>query len=201
MLFGRKGSRDGIAVADDRAEVNEARDLADRGNVDAAIELLTVANRAARDLELEREIRRLRHVAGLELLADAGARPSYSEPSGALPEPGPQSRIPELIPDQLTAGLLRESILEYGCLLVRGLIDRDAAERMAAGIDRAFEARERLAPGESDEDGFYDEMEPEPPHAIEGRPWVQEGGGSSRWIPRGSSSRWSRGFGPPGSRR
>ena len=103
--------------------------------------------------------------------------PSYSEPSGTLPEPDPQSRIPELIPDQLTAGLLRESILEYGCLLVRGLIDRDAAERMAAGIDRAFEARERLAPGESDEDGFYDEMEPEPPHAIEGRPWVQEGGG------------------------
>ena len=126
---------------------------------------------------LEREIRRLRHVAGLKLLADAGPRPSYSEPSGALPEPGPQSRIPELIPDQLTAGLLRESILEYGCLLVRGLIDRDAAERMAAGIDRAFEARERLAPGESDPDGFYDEMEPEPPHAIEGRPWVQEGGG------------------------
>ncbi len=177
MLFGRKGSRDGVTVADDRAEVSEARELADQGKLDAAIQLLTDANRAARNLELECEIRRLRHIAGLRLIDDAGERPSYCEPSGALPEPGPQSHIPELAPGQLTAGLLRHSILEYGCLIVRGLIDRDAAERMATGIDRAFEARERLAPGESDADGFYDEMVPEPPHAIEGRPWVQEGGG------------------------
>ena len=177
MVFGRKTSRNGGAVAEARPEVKDARKLADQGNLDAAIELLTEANRAGRTLEVEREIRRLRHLAGLRLLADAGGNPSYAEPGGELPEPGPQSRIPELTPDQLTPGLLRASILEYGCLLVRGLIERDAAEQMASGIDRAFDVRDRLAPGESDPDGYYDEMEPEPPHAIEGRPWDQEGGG------------------------
>jgi hypothetical protein len=177
MLFGRKTSRNGVAVAETRPEVKDARELADQGDLDAAIELLTEANRAGRTLEVEREIRRLRHLAGLRLLEDAGGSPSYAEPGGELPEPGPQSCVPELTPDQLTPGLLRASILEYGCLLVRGLIERDAAERMASGIDHAFEVRDRLAPGESDPDGYYDEMEPEPPHAIEGRPWVQEGGG------------------------
>jgi hypothetical protein len=177
MLFGRKGSRDGVAVAEIRPELKAARELADQGDLDAAVELLTEANRAERALDVEREIRRHRHLAGLRLMADADERPSYAEPAGELPEPGPQSRIPELTPDQLTPGLLRASILEYGCLLVRGLIEREVAERMASGIDQAFDVRVRLAPGESDPDGYYDEMEPEPPHAIEGRPWVQEGGG------------------------
>ncbi len=177
MLFGRKGSRDGAAVVGGPPQVGEARDLADRGEVDAAIELLTESNRAARALELEREIRRLRNIAALDLVAAAHRRPSYADPAGELPEPSPQSRVPELRPEQLTPGLLRASLLEYGCLLVRGLIDRSAAERMASGIDRAFEVRERLSPGESDAEGFYDEMEPEPPGVIEGRPWVQEGGG------------------------
>ncbi len=47
---------------------------------------------------------------------------------------------------------------------------------MASGIDRAFELRDTLA-GESDDDGYYDEMVPESPHDIEVREWVQEGGG------------------------
>jgi hypothetical protein len=177
MLFGRKGSKDGVAVAETRPELKDARELADQGDLDAAISLLTEANRAGRVLELEREMRRLRQLAGVRLLADAGGSVGYAEPGGDLPEPGHQSRIPELTPAQLTPGLLRASILEYGCLLVRGLIDPDAAERMASGIDRAFDVRLRLVEGESDPDGYYDEMEPESPHAIEGRAWVQEGGG------------------------
>ena len=177
MLFGRKGSRDDVAVAEIRTEVKSARELADQGDLDAAIESLTEVNRAGRTLEVERELRRLRNLAGLRLMADAPESPSYAQPGGELPEPGGQSRIPELTPDQLTSDLLRASILEYGCLLVRGLIPSDAAERIAAGVDRAFDVRLRLPEGESDPEGFYDEMEPEPPNEIEGRAWVQEGGG------------------------
>jgi hypothetical protein len=179
MVFGRKGSSDaaGTAVAEASPEVVEARELAQRGNVDEAIGLLTDRNKAERGLELEREIRRLRHLAGIQLLSDSPKSPEYAEPGGEVPEPGAQSRIPEVSPDQLTPALLRASILQYGCLLVRGLMDRDAAERMASGIDRAFEVRERLAAGESDRDGYYDELEAEPPFVIEGRAWVQEGGG------------------------
>src|SRR6266545_6510842 len=152
MVFGRKGSSEaaGTAVAEASPEVAEARELAKGGDVDAAIGLLTDLNRGERRLELEREIRRLRHLAGVGLVTEAGKNPSYAKPGGEVPEPGPQSRIPELTPDQLTPAVLRASILQYGCLLVRGLMDRDAAERMASGIDRAFEIRERLADGESD---------------------------------------------------
>ena len=164
MLFARKGNRDGATI--------------DREDVDDAIRSLTEANRGARSLENERELRRLRNVAGMRLLDDAPADPSYAEPSGELPEPGSQSRIPELIPEQLNPGLLRASILEYGCVLVRGLMDREAAEDMAAGIDRAFEVRlHQQETGEADPQGYYDEMTPEPPGVIDGRAWVQEGGG------------------------
>jgi hypothetical protein len=164
-------------VAESSPQVAEARALAEGGDLDRAIELLTEANRASRSLEIEREIRRLRHVEGLRLLAEEDGDPSYAEAAGELPAPGEQSRIPEVSPGQLTPSLLRASILRYGCLLVRGLTDRDAAQRMAAGIDRAFEVREALAPGESDPDGYYDELLPESGEPIEGRAWVQEGGG------------------------
>jgi hypothetical protein len=163
-------------VAEIRPELKQAQELAEQGDLDAAIDLLSEANRAERALELEREIRRLRQLAGMRLVADA-ATPSYAEPAGDLPAPGEQSRIPELTPEELTPGLLRASILEYGCLLVRGLIATDAAERIASGVDRAFDVRLRLTDGETDPEGYYDEMEPEPPHEIEGRAWVQEGGG------------------------
>jgi hypothetical protein len=150
----------------------------DREDVDDAIRSLTEANRASRSLENEREIRRLRNIAGLRLLNEAPADPSYAEPSGELPEPGPQSRIPELTPDQLDPGLVRASILEYGCVLVRGLMEPEAAERMAAGIDRAFGTRAHIAAtGELDPDGYYDEMVPEAPGEIDARDWVMGGGG------------------------
>jgi hypothetical protein len=177
MLFGRKGSRGGTAVAEAPRELAAARDLADRGDLDRAIELLIDANRASRALAVEREIRRLTHIAGIRAVDEADEDPSYADPAGELPEPGPQSRIPELTADQLTPGLLRAGILQYGCLLVRGLIDREVAERMAEGIERAFDVRERLGPGESDPDGYYDEMTAEPPHAIVAREWVKDGGG------------------------
>jgi hypothetical protein len=177
MLFGRKGSRGAAAVAEGPPKVTEARALAEAGDVDHAIEVLADANRASRSLEVEREFRRLRHVEGVRLLDEANGAPSYADPAGELPEPGSQSRISEVTPDELTPGLLRASMLEYGCLLVRGLTDPGAAERMAHGIDRAFEVREGLGEGESDPDGYYDELIPESGEPIEGRAWVQEGGG------------------------
>ena len=179
MVFGRKGSSDaaGTAVAEGPPELDKARKLARRGKFDAAIELLTEANRRERGLEVERELRHLRHIAAALSLQEAKSRPSYVEPGGEVPEPGADSRIPEVSPDQLTPALLRASILQYGCLLVRGLMDPDAAERMASDIERAFEVREGLDSRESDAEGYYDEMEPEPPFAIVGREWVQEGGG------------------------
>ena len=178
MIFGRRKNQGGAAaVAEPRPELVEAERLEADGDLYGAIDVLSAANRAARDIDLELRIRHLRHLAGARLLEDAPSDPSYAEPEGELPDPGQQSRIPEVTPDELTAGILRAGILEYGCLLVRGLIAPEKAAWIAAGVDHAFEVRERLTWGEADPDGYYSEMTPEDPFEIGGRNWIQEGGG------------------------
>lgn len=176
MFFGRRRNG-GAAVAELTPEVAEAERLEAAGDLFGAIDVLSEANRTARDTDLELRIRHLRNLAGMDLLANAIGDPSYVAPAGQLPDPGEQSRIPEVTPDQLDAGLLRAGILEYGCLLVRGLMDPDKATRMAAGIDHAFEVRRGLSGGESDPEGYYSEMTPVPPHEIGGRNWIADGGG------------------------
>ncbi|HET6832081.1 MAG TPA: hypothetical protein VFH44_12115, partial [Solirubrobacterales bacterium] len=120
---------------------------------------------------------RIRHLAGLELLANPADEPRHPEPAAELPPRGEQSRIPEVTPDGLSPEVLRAAILESGCLLVRGLMDRDEALRIASEIDRSFEVRLGLGAGEADPQGYYDELVPEPPLAIDQRDWIQEGGG------------------------
>jgi hypothetical protein len=175
MIFGRR-KNGGSAVADARPEVAEAERLESRGDLFGAIDLLCDANRASRDGDLEMRIRHLRHLAGADLLANAVGDPSYAEPEGELPPPG-EYRMPEVTPDQLSAGVLRKAILEYGCLLVRGLMDSEKALAMADDIDHAFEVRKSLSGGASDPEGYYSEMTPVDPFEIGGRNWVEEGGG------------------------
>ena len=87
--------------------------------------------------------------------------------------------LPEFARADVTPGLLRAGILRDGCVLVRGLIDRDAALRFAERIDRAFAERERYARRRASRaDGYYEEFEPHrSPRACSARDWIQEGGG------------------------
>ena len=138
----------------------------------AEIERLTAANRAAPDRANERRLLRLRHIAGARLLDSAPDGPEYPEPdAGRLPDTDP---LPEIAAGDVTPGLLRAGIMRDGCLLVRGLVARDAALAFARQIDRAFAERERdeRAPG------YYEEFAPHPRFAaIAERPWIKEGGG------------------------
>jgi hypothetical protein len=137
----------------------------------AEIERDTAANRAGRDRDRERRLVRLRHAAGVQMLSANGQAPQYPEPDeDALG----RSALPEIARADVTPALVRAGLLRDGCLLVRGLVDRDAARAFAAGIDAAFAARARGAGS----DGHYDEFEPEPPFEVQNvRPWVAEGGG------------------------
>ena len=74
----------------------------------------------------------------------------------------PLSALPEFTRADVTPGLLRAGILRDGCVLVRGLIDREAALRFAERIDRAFAERERFHAGDAAADGYYEEFEPHP---------------------------------------
>jgi hypothetical protein len=138
---------------------------------------LTEAHRSAPDRETEREILRLRHIAGMRRLDAAPSDPQHPEPDTAAL--GANGSLPEFTRDQLTPGLLRAGILRDGCLLVRGLVDRDRALAFAAQIDRAFAERERHDAGQPREPGYYEEFYPHVRFGGEvgGRSWIKEGGG------------------------
>jgi hypothetical protein len=155
-LFTRKAGRSPVAGAD----LDELL---------AEIARLTEANRRRRDRETERTLLRLRHAAGvLRLETEPGA--DYAAPDfAALP-----SGLPELAPGDVTPALLRAGILRDGCLLVRGLVDRDAALGLAAQIDRAFAERGSKRPAA----GYYEEFEPDARFEVASvRPWIRDGGG------------------------
>lgn len=177
MIFNRRRKHDSngaVAVAELRPEIAEARGLAEEGDYREAIELLSAANRAGRDTALEVEIRRLRNLLGVAMLANPAADPSYAAPGGEVPPAGEQSGVPETTPAGLDAGVLRAAVLSHGALLVRGLVDRELALRLADDIERSFDVR---AERRDDPDGYYAEMQPEPPGRIAERPWIEEGGG------------------------
>lgn len=170
-LFKRKRNH-GDAAGTALADLPESRD-----ELFAEIERLTVANRSERVLDTERRLLHLRHLAGMRLIEDATATsPRYPAPDAERLPDGP--RLPEIASEDVTPELLRAGILRDGCLLVRGLVDREKALRFAAQIDRSFAARQELAGGGSPPAGYYEEFEPEPQFEVASvRPWIEEGGG------------------------
>ena len=90
----------------------------------------------------------------------------------------PDAELPEVDPDGLSAELLRAAILRNGALLVRGAMDGDTAQRLADGIERAFNDREARSNGDAPKDSVYEEFNPEPHLApLNERPWIAQGGG------------------------
>ncbi|MBK5232554.1 MAG: hypothetical protein JJE13_06200 [Thermoleophilia bacterium] len=144
----------------------------------ARIAELNEANRVSRSAKRDREIRKFRHLAGVEAANSPSPRPDLAEPAATSPARGAQSRCPEITPDELTPELLRAAILEAGCLLIRDLVPDEEALEMADGIEQAFTTRISLREnGGRDKDGFYDELVPESPYEVEKRDWVEQGGG------------------------
>jgi hypothetical protein len=140
------------------------------------IERLSAANRESPDVEAERRVLRLRHLAGLRRLEEARPGADFAAPDGGALPAG--DGLPELRRGELTPRLLRAGILRDGCVLVRGLIDRDAALAFAERIDRAFAERERHDAGEAPADGYYEEFVPHvSSQGVLGRGWIKDGGG------------------------
>ena len=141
------------------------------------IESLEQENRTERDRDRDRRLIRLRHRAGARLLAEAGASPEQPAPAVDVLPSRPAASLPEISPADLTPELLRAGMLRDGSVLVRGLVDRDEALRMAADIDRSFEDRAVLQDGGVVEDPYYEEFEPDWGFGLAERQWVRDGGG------------------------
>jgi hypothetical protein len=155
---------------------SDAPDGADLDGLRAELEGLIQVNLTSPDPNAERRVLALSHRAGIALLDEAPGQPAFAGTESArLPEGDP---LPEIPAGELTPGLIRAGILRDGCLLVRGLVDRDRALAFAGEIDRAYEQRERVEAGRSAKAGYYEEFQPEPGS---GEPvvrgWIKQGGG------------------------
>lgn len=169
MIFRRKNKDGGTAVAVSPA-LARADELEAAGDLLGAVELLSNENRESRDPEVERRLVRLRHRAGVELIK-ATDRPPLVEPrEGALRV---VDSVPEIDAADMDAGLARAAILEYGCLIVRGVVPEEGAVAMRDAIEDTFQAREN----EIEFDGYFEEFMPDPPYTIMERRWVNDGGG------------------------
>jgi hypothetical protein len=133
----------------------------------AEIERLTAARR---DPATDRRLLRLRHLAGIRAIDENGGAPDFAAPdAGRLPA---AEGVPELSPADLTPGVLRAAILRDGCLLVRGLVERDAALAFADRIDAGFADRVAGA------GRLYEEFVPDARFGpVVGRGWIEDGGG------------------------
>ena len=134
------------------------------------IERLSAANRSRPDRGTERRVLRLRHLAGMRALDEAQSLGDFPDPDpGALPV---ANGLPEFAPGDLTPELLRAAILRDGCLLVRGLLDRERAVAFAERIDQGF--ADRAAGGRD----LFEEFEPHERYGpVVGRGWIEDGGG------------------------
>lgn len=126
----------------------EAEALTAGGRYGDAIELLTRANRAVRNAELELRLVDLRS----EAFANAdttGERPPWPE---SVPDSFPGELIPEIQRSDLTSDVLHSAIHHHGSLIVRGLIDEARVEQLAHDIEASLASFDRVTDGSATPD-------------------------------------------------
>lgn len=121
-------------VLGDDATITEADRLLGQGDVRAAIDLLTRANRHASGAELERALVRARHE-GCRALPEPPV--SAWEPLVAQPSDG---TVVEVDAAALSPLAVRHGLERCGCLLVRGLVPPDQAARLVEGVESTYQA-------------------------------------------------------------
>jgi hypothetical protein len=130
-----------VEVAELLAAARQA--LADQQVLAVLDELVAAARRLA-DPRLDQVIVELRHAAFAELDRSPGRDRWPVAADDPFPEEG---GIPRIGVGDLDAPRLAGALLHHGCLRVDGLLTSAQVQRFRQLIDRAFEARERLAGG------------------------------------------------------
>jgi hypothetical protein len=138
------------------------------GTVDELLEeidRLSELDRSGRRHDRGAELLRLRHLAGARLVCEDRPKPEFAPADYAhLPSAEP---LAEVRRSDLSASLLRAAIIRDGCVLVRGLIDRDDALALAAAVERSFVERDQAAEGMAGDDGYYSPFQALEPFAID----------------------------------
>lgn len=154
-------------------------DAAERdGDLLAAIELLTQADREVPDAAFEHRLAAMRRRAFEQLDRTPGL--ASWPPASTSTIRRPSGTIPEVAPSELTTDVLRHHITTDGCVLVRGLAGAPMVEMLVDGIERALSEWAGLrrpflrATGSP----WFDPLEiDEPARSALGRTWVTNSGG------------------------
>jgi hypothetical protein len=170
-LFGRRGKQTGAVRGSARSPFDGTIE-----ELQAEIAALTGENRRTPDVDTERRILHLRHLAGIRLL-EPTIQPTFPETDLSLLPPIGEG-LPEFSPAEVTPELLRAGMMRDGSVLVRGLVPRSVALAFASKIDEAFEARAGFEDDGKLSPGVYEEFVPEPGVGdVTVRGWVRQGGG------------------------
>ena len=127
--------------------VRQAELLEQRGEFRQAIELLSNANRLAREGRYERALVRIRR-GGCAWLPPPVA-PVGREPVTAT---APGDDVFEVPASDLSVRSLRAGLSQSGCVLVRGLVSADRASHLASGIDTALATYDAAEAGDESVD-------------------------------------------------
>lgn len=151
------------------------------------IERLTEANRRRADPKRESQILKARHRAFAEIDRSApdSAPEMLSEVSVAPGALELEDGLPSVRAGDLSAELIRAAFLDYGSLLVRGLVPAERARKLTAGIDQAFEARDAFLGGASAADTrpWFEPFKPDPEYRKGEIDWNRtSAGGGSVWA-------------------
>lgn len=168
----------GFGAALERFREGRIDRLEARGDLETAIERLTVMNRRRPDPGRERRLLQLRN--------EAFHRLDRSAPSSAWPPPHSNRfadcpTVPEVSADELDVDALRAGIFGRGALIVRGLFDGAHVEKLSHAVDEAFAAYDRSRRGSRVDlsDPWFHPFTSEdgPDVASHPRHWIRNGGG------------------------
>lgn len=155
--------------------VEEAERLVERGELRAAIDLLSEHERHEPSAAVAHRIVQLRHEC---FLAEAHPVPDLAWPPV---DPGlfaDMQGVPEVHGSEFDVTALRSGLFGHGSLIVRGLLDASQVERLARAVRCAFEAYDSIQAGSPvpDAESWYRPFEPAPGLEDE-RGWIRGGGG------------------------
>lgn len=156
-----------------RSALARAEALRADGRFRDAIDTLAAANRAHRDVSIERELISLRYAAFPAAQRDVGA-PRRCAPQRLLMT---AEYPPAIAAEDLTGGVLASSIHDQGCLQVKQLVPSAGVQRLREDIDCAFYGYDANARDGKHASEWFTRFEPGPGEVHITRPWLRRGGG------------------------
>jgi hypothetical protein len=151
------------------------------------IETLSAENRRKPDAKRESRLVQLRNEAFAELPRQKPE--SAPEMLDEVPEEAKTYELVDGLPTiaaaDLNAQVIRAAFLDYGSLLVRGLLAPDRARELAAGIDKAFDGRDAFIGGTKANKTapWFEPFTPAPEYRTTGKEWNRHvKGGGSVWA-------------------